>query len=90
VKTVDTHVLKKCWIYIFIVKLKRLKLKDSLEVVRQQNECAIVLPIQGHEYIILGPIWLFAYTLLMYNIWVHEADVVDPLLPAFLHFHPAR
>ena len=45
--------------------------------------------IQGHEYIILGLIWLFAYTLLMYNIWVHEADVVDPLLPAFLRFHPA-
>ena len=49
-----------------------------------------MLPIQGHEYIILGPIWLGAYTLLMYNIWVHEAYVVDLVLPAFLHFHPAR
>ena len=49
-----------------------------------------MLPIQGHEYIILGPIWPGAYTLLMYSIWVHEAYVVDPVLPAFLRFHPAR
>ena len=28
--------------------------------------------------------------LLMYNIWVHEAYVVDPVLPVFLRFHPAR
>ena len=55
------------------------KVKDSLEVVRQQNECAIVLPFQGHEYIILGPIRILAYTLLMYNIRIDEANVVIPL-----------
>ena len=49
-----------------------------------------MLPIQGHEYIILGLIRPFAYTLLMYNIRIHEVNVVNPALPAFLHFHPAR
>ena len=49
-----------------------------------------MLPFQGHEYIILGPIRILAYTLLMYNIRIHEANVVNPALPAFLHFHPAR
>ena len=62
---------------------------DSLEVVRKQNECANVLPIQGHEYIMLGLIRPFAYTLLMYNIRIYEANIVNPALPAFLHFHPA-
>ena len=38
------------------------KAKDSLEVVREQNECTSVLLIQGHEYIILGSIWPFLYT----------------------------
>ena len=55
-----------------------------------QNECAIVLPFQGHDKIILGPISILAYTLLMYNIRIYEANVVNPALPAFLHFHPAR
>ena len=52
--------------------------KDLLEVVLQQNEYASMLPIQHPEYIILGTIWPSAYTLLVYNKWVHEADVVDP------------
>ena len=26
----------------------------------------------------------------MYNIQIDEANVVNPALPAFLHFHPAR
>ena len=47
------------------------KSKDSLEVVRQQNECTSLLLIQGHEYIVLGSIWPFLYTILIYNIWVH-------------------
>ena len=29
-------------------------------------------------------------TLLMYNIRIHEANIVNPALPAFLHFHPAQ
>jgi len=53
--------------------------KDLLEVVLQQNEYASMLPIQHPEYIILGPIWPFANTLLKYNMWVHDADVVDTL-----------
>ena len=76
-------------IYIYC-QIEAIKVKGLTRSCSQQNECAIVLPIQGHEYIILGLIWLFAYTLLMYNIWVHEAYVVDPVLFAFLRFHPAR
>ena len=53
--------------------------KDLLEVVLQQNEYASMLPIQHPEYIILGPIWPSANTLLKYNMWVHDADVVDTL-----------
>ena len=64
--------------------------KDLLEVVLQQNEYASMLPIQHPEYIILGPIWPFANTLLKYNMWVHDADVVDTLFLAFLHLHPTR
>jgi hypothetical protein len=44
--------------------------------------------IQGHEYIVLGPIWPFDYTILIYNIRVHEADVIVPPSSAFLHLHP--
>ena len=40
--------------------------------------------------IILGLIRIFAYTLLMYNIRIYEANIVNPALPAFLHFHPAQ
>ena len=64
--------------------------KDLLEVVLQQNEYASMLPIQHPEYIILGPIWPFANTLLKYNMWVHDADVVDTLFLAFLHLHATR
>jgi hypothetical protein len=56
------------------------ELEYSFEVVRQQNECTSMLPIQGPEYIILGPIWPSVYTILVYNIWVHEADVIVPFL----------
>ena len=49
-----------------------------------------MLPFQGHEYIIIGPISILAYTLLMYNIRIDEANAVNPALPAFLHFHPAQ
>ena len=73
---------------ILIIKLEGVKkeLKDSLEVVRQQNECTSMLLIQGHEYIVLSPIWPFLYTIRMYNMWVHKADVVDPFLLHFFTF----
>ena len=60
--------------------------KDSLEVVRKQNECTSMLPIQDPEYIILNSIWLFYYTIVVYNICVHEADVINPLSSAFCAF----
>ena len=62
--------------------------KDLLDVVRQQNECTSILPIQGPEYIVLGPIWIFKYIFLVYNIRVHEADVIETPLAAFLHLPP--
>jgi hypothetical protein len=64
--------------------------KYSLEVVRQQNECTSMLPIQDPEYIVLDPIWPSVYTILIYNIRVHEADVIVPLSSAFFHLHPTR
>jgi len=75
---------------ILIIKLEGVKkeLKDSLEVVRQQNECTSMLLIQGLEYIVIGPIWPFDYTILIYNIRAHEADVIVSLSSAFLHLHP--
>jgi hypothetical protein len=66
------------------------ELKYSLEVVRQQNECISMLPIQGPKYIVLGPIWPSIYTILVYNIRVHEADVIVPLSLKFFHLHPTR
>jgi hypothetical protein len=60
----------------------------SLEVVQQQNECTSILPIQDPKYIILGPIWPSVYTILIYNIWVHEADVIVLPSSAFFHLHP--
>jgi hypothetical protein len=57
-------------------------------IVRQQNECTSILPIQGPEYIILGPIWPFVYIILIYNIRIYEADVIVPLSLAFFHIHP--
>jgi hypothetical protein len=55
---------------IIIIKLKawQKEPKGLLEVVRQKNECTTIFPIQGHEYIVLGPIWPFEYTILVYNI----------------------
>jgi hypothetical protein len=55
------------------------ELKYSLEVVRQQNECTSMLAIQGSGYIVLGPIWPYVYAILIYNIRVHEANVIVPL-----------
>src|SRR6185312_8865520 len=71
---IHTYGYKKCQIYtlIWLVEVTK-KSKDSLEVTRKQNECVIVLPFQGHKYIILGLIRILAYTLLMYNIRIDEA-----------------
>ena len=77
------------YIHIYIVKSRK-KIKNSLEVVRKQNELTIILLMQGSEYVVLGPIRPFPDTLLMYIIWVYEADVVDPFFLAFLHLHPTR
>jgi hypothetical protein len=49
-----------------------------------------MLPIQDPKDIVLGPISPFVYTILVYNIWVHEADVIVPLSSAFFHLHPTR
>jgi hypothetical protein len=54
------------------------RVEDLLEVVRQQNECTSMLQIQGHEYIVLGLSWLFEYIIHIYNIRIHEADVIVP------------
>jgi hypothetical protein len=64
--------------------------KYSLKVVQQQNECTSTLPIQGPGYIVLSPIWPFDYTIRVYNIRVHEADVIVPPSSAFFHLHPTR
>ena len=73
---------------ILIIKLEGVKkeLKDSLEVVRQQNECTSMLLIQGLEYIVIGPIWPFDYTIHIHNIWIHEANVIVPFLRRFCTF----
>ena len=72
-----TYMYKKCWIYIHIYTVKsRKKIKNSLEVVRKQNELTSILLMQGLEYVVLGPIRPFPDTLLMYIIWVYEADVI--------------
>jgi hypothetical protein len=64
------------------------ELNVSFEVVRQQNKCTSTLLIHGTKYIVLVPIWPFHYTILVYNIRVHEADVIVPLSSVFLHLHP--
>jgi hypothetical protein len=38
----------------------------------------------------IGPIWPFEYTILIYNIRVHEADVIVTPSSAFLHLHPTH
>ena len=43
------------YIHIFIVKSRK-KIKNSLEVVRKQNVLTSILLMQGHEYVVLGPI----------------------------------
>ena len=37
-----------------------------------------MLRIQGPEYIVIGPILPFDYTIYIYNIRVHEANVIVP------------
>ena len=46
--------------------------------------------MQGLEYVVLGPIRPFPDTLLMYIIWVYEADVIVPFFLVFLNLHPTR
>ena len=68
---------KKYWIYIHIYIVKsRKKIKNSLEVVQKQNVLISILLMQGPEYVVLGPIRSFPDTLLMYIIWVYEANVI--------------
>jgi len=64
--------------------------KKSLEVVRKQNVLTSILLMQGPEYVVLDPIRPFPDTLLMYIIWVYEADVIVPFSLAFLNLHPTR
>ena len=42
------------------------------------------------EYVVLGPIMPFPDTLLMYIIWVNEADVIVLFFLAFLNLHLRR
>ena len=49
-----------------------------------------MLPIQNSEHDVLGLIWPFDYAILVYNMWVREADVINPLYPAFFHLHPTQ
>jgi len=46
--------------------------------------------MHGLEYVVLGPIRPFPDTLLMYIIWVYEADVIVPFSLPFLNLHPPR
>ena len=68
----------------------RKKIKNLLEVVRKQNVLTSILLMQGPEYVVLGPIRPFPDTLLMYIIWVYDADVIVPIFLAFLNLHPTR
>ena len=77
------------YIHIYIVKSRK-KIKNSLEVVRKQNPLTSILLMQGPEYVVLGPIRPFPDTLLMYIIWVYEADMIVPFFLAFLNLHPTR
>ena len=77
-------------IYTHIYSEVKKKHKNSLEVVRKQNVLTSILPMQGPEYVVLGPIRPFPDTLLMYIIWVYEADVIEPFSLAFLNLHHTR
>ena len=68
----------------------RTNINNSLEVARKQNELISILLMQGPEYVVLDPIRPFPDTLLMYIIWVYEADVIVPFSLAFLNLHPTR
>ena len=46
--------------------------------------------MHGPEYVVLGPIRPFPDTLIMYIIWVYEADVIVPFFLAFFILHPTR
>ena len=85
-----TYMYKKYWIYIHIYIYSEIKkkIKKSLEVVRKQNVLTSILLMQGPEYVVLDPIRPFPDTLLMYIIWVYEADVIVPFSLAFLNLHP--
>jgi hypothetical protein len=77
---VDTHIQIKRWIYLLSNWRDENRVEYSLEVVRQQNECTSMLPIQDPEYIVLDPIWPSVYTILVYNIQVCKTDVIVPFL----------
>ena len=67
--------------------------KKDKELTRSctETECiASILLMQGKEYVVLGPIRPFPDTLLMYIIWVYEADMIYPFSLAFLNLHPTR
>ena len=68
----------------------RKKIKNSIEVVRKHNVLTSILPRRGPEYVVLGLIRPFSDTLLMYIIWVYEANVIVPFSLVFLNLHPTR
>lgn len=59
---------------ILIINFERMKkgMNDSLEVVAQKYELHVMLLIHKVENILHGPIWPFHYSILIYNMWVHE------------------
>ena len=66
-------------------------MKKDKELTRSCTETECIVKYSAYarpEYVVLGPIRPFPDTLLMYIIWVYEADVMIPFSLAFLNLHP--
>ena len=74
------------WMIVKIIEY----VQDSHEVVRQEYELTGMLLHQGFEYIFRSSIWPFFNCVLVYNIRIQVANVIESLLPTLLSLHPTR
>jgi len=57
-------------------------------IVWQKNEWAHALLSQSSVYVIANLVGFVTYTVLVYNIRIHEADVMEVMIPAKFNFRP--
>jgi hypothetical protein len=87
---VDTHIHIKCWICLLSNWREENRVKVLTWSCTATEWMYKYAAIQSPAYIVLGPLWPSVCSILVYNIWVQEADVIVPLSLAFFHLHPTR